>query len=65
MQKRLEILNLTRILGAIMGPKNLAGTTPIKVGSVRLVLVDLVACFEFVSATVTQQRLYQICDGKT
>ena len=30
-----------------MGPKNLAGTTPIKVGSVRLVLVDLVACFEF------------------
>ena len=55
----------TRIFGALTGPKILAGTAPIKVGSARLVLVDLVACFEFLSAAVTQQRLYQICDGKT
>ena len=50
----------TRIFGALTGPKILAGTAPIKVGSARLVLVDLVACFEFLSAAVTQQRLYQI-----
>ena len=50
----------TRICGALTGPKILAGTAPIKVGSARLVLVDLVACFEFLSAAVMQQRLYQI-----
>ena len=46
--------NPTRIFGALTGLKILAGTAPIKVGSARLVLVDLVACFELVSATVTQ-----------
>ena len=53
-------ISFTRIFGALTGPKILAGTAPIKVGSARLVLVDLVACFEFLSAAVTQQRLYQI-----
>ena len=53
-------LSTTRIFGALTGPKILAGTAPIKVGSARLVLVDLVACFEFLSAAVMQQRLYQI-----
>ena len=56
---------ITRIFVALTDPKILAGTTPIKVGSARLVLVVLVACFEFLSATVTHQRLYQICNGKT
>ena len=55
----------TRIFGALTGPKILAGTAPIKVGSARLVLVVLVACFEFLSGIVTHQRLYQICKGKT
>ena len=59
------MIYITRIFEALTGPKILAGTAPIKVGSARLVLVDLVACFEFLSAAVTQQRLYQICDGKT
>ena len=45
-----QIFVLTRIFGALTGPKILAGTAPIKVGSARLVLVDLVACFEFLSA---------------
>ena len=46
----------TRIFGALTGPKILAGTAPIKVGSARLVLVVLVACFEFLSGIVTHQR---------
>ena len=49
----------TRIFWALTGPKILAGTAPIKVGSARLVLVDLVACFEFLSAAASQQRLYK------
>ena len=54
----------TRIFGALTGPKILAGTAPIKVGSARLVLVDLVACFQFLSAAVSQQRLYKFVSEK-
>ena len=45
------ILN-TRICGALTGPKILAGTAPIKAGSARLVLVDLVAMFRVVQVSI-------------
>ena len=55
---------ITRIFGALTGPKILAWTAPIKVGSAHLVLVDLVACFQFLSAAVSQQRLYKFVSEK-
>ena len=58
------IFLITRIFGALTGPKILAGTSLIKVGSARLVLVDLVACFQFLSAAVSQQRLYKFVSEK-